>query len=88
MARDRIISGLGKGVIVVEAQLESGSLNTAKRAQRQGRLLLAVPGSPGSDSLIAEGVEALHLATVDLNVLAARIKAHTFPAKPAQIAMF
>ncbi|MEA2008331.1 MAG: DNA-processing protein DprA, partial [Chloroflexota bacterium] len=88
MARDRITSGLAKGVIVVEAQVESGSLDTAKRAQRQGRLLLAVPGSPGNDSLIAEGVDTLNPATVDMDSLAARILAHTFPQEPTQISMF
>ena len=88
MARDRIISGLSKGVIVVESQVESGSLDTAKRAQSQGRLLLVVPGSSGNDSLIAEGVEALHPATVDLDGLAARIKAHIFPREATQISMF
>lgn len=88
MTRDRITSGLAKGVIVVEAQVESGSLDTAKRAQRQGRLLLAVPGSPGNDSLIAEGVDTLNPATVDMDSLAARILAHTFPQEPTQISMF
>lgn len=89
MARDRITSGLAKGVIVVEALVESGSLDTAKRAQRQGRLLLAVPGSPGNDSLIAEGAaKSLSPETVDLESLAAQIRDYRFPQEPEQMAMF
>jgi len=59
--RNRIISGLSDGVVVIEANLRSGSLITAKEALSQGREIFAVPGSPldpraaGPNSLIQDG---------------------------------
>jgi DNA processing protein len=59
MARDRIVSGLSRAVIVVEAKENSGSLDTAARAKQQGRPVFAVAGTPGADQLIASGAQSI-----------------------------
>lgn len=63
--RNRIMSALGLGTVVIEAGVKSGSLITARHANEQGRDVFVIPGSPddkkyaGSNSLLRDGAKPL-----------------------------
>lgn len=67
--RNRIISGVSNGVVIIEANLKSGTLNTAAHAKKQQRDIFAVPGDvssvsySGSNKLIIDGAHAVFSAS-------------------------
>ena len=89
--RNRIVSGLSAGIVVIEAAARSGSLITAQRAAEQGREVFVVPGSPmdpryaGSNSLIRDGAILVRDANDILSVLGRPKGTSQRLEKPAQI---
>jgi DNA processing protein len=72
--RNEIVAGLADAVIVVEAALKSGALITARVARKRGQRLLAVPGTPGTDALLAAGAIPLTAADTLDDALAGRTR--------------
>ncbi len=86
--RNRIVSGLALGVVVVEGATRSGSLITARNALDQGREVMAVPGNPmdgragGCNQLIRDGATLVRSATDVLEALASALgETGTAPAR-------
>ncbi|HET9412380.1 MAG TPA: DNA-processing protein DprA [Candidatus Saccharimonadales bacterium] len=75
IARNRIVSGISDGLLVIEATAKSGTMHTASFALEQGRAVMAVPGnitsaaSEGCNNLIKRGA----LAVTDVNDIFAEI---------------
>jgi DNA processing protein len=74
MARNRIVAALSQHVVVVEASIRSGTMNTVRHAEKLGRPVMAIPGpvtsiqSSGCHHLIAEGRAALVTNSSDVIV--------------------
>ncbi|ETX16095.1 DNA processing protein DprA [Roseivivax halodurans JCM 10272] len=87
-ARNRIISGLARAVVVIEAAPKSGSLITARTALDQGREVLAVPGHPfdaragGCNMLIRDGARLVRSAADVIEALPAMVGAPAQPELP------
>ena len=91
--RNRIITGLAVGTVVVEAAERSGSLISARMASEQGREVMAVPGSPldprasGTNRLLRNGVTLVRHAADVMEAVSAQIEQpdlfHSSPSAPA-----
>jgi DNA processing protein len=89
--RNRLVSGLSLGVVVIEAADRSGSLITARLAGEQGRIVFAVPGSPldpraaGTNRLLRDGariVTGVDDIIGEIEPMIAREPARDMPSAP------
>jgi len=91
--RNRIIAGLAKGTVIIEAAMRSGSLSTARFANEAGREVFAVPGSPldprceGTNGLIKDGAHLLTRASDVLDAIGGMqiAQAPLFAEEPSQL---
>lgn len=87
--RNRLVSGLSAGVVVVEGAVRSGSLITAREALDQGREVMAVPGNPmdgragGCNQLIRDGATLIRSAADVAEALAELLAVAPAPRCPA-----
>lgn len=83
--RNRLVAGIGHGLLVVEAAYRSGSLISARLANDMGRLVFAVPGSPldpraaGTNRLLKEGAVLVTDADDIVEALAPQLEPPSFP---------
>jgi len=82
-ARNRIIAGLAQAVIVVEAAMRSGALITARLGRAYGRILFAVPGSPGTDATLRAGLALPAASAADVE----RVLAGGSPTAPVSTSL-
>jgi len=90
--RNRIISGISSGVLIVEATIRSGSMVTARHAGEQGRDVMAVPGHPldpraeGPNALLKDGAALIRKAEDVLEALAGVEMCAEAPRRPSGFA--